>query len=669
MKTFLLFLAIVLVGGTSARSPPLADLHHVPGVSASHQFDVNWGFTDEVKKEIWDRYTVRDAEPPQIEHPNLNGANSPTTVVGTTLKTINDRKVYGFLGIDYGEAPVGELRFQKTQEAGVYWEGSTLMATNLGNKCPQKAMLGNVLSGDEDCLNLNVYTPYLPTELPGGKLLPVMMFIHGGAFTSGDSSLYLPTKLLDHDVILVVIHYRLGTLGFFSLDNDDAPGNAGLWDQIEAMKWIQDNIEGFGGDSERVTIFGESAGSASVNYHLILPESAGLFHGVIGESGSALEHWSHDSDPVSSARLVGEFNTCPTENLNELYDCMVKKDVHDLVFNLNAVVGYDRRNGGMGFRGAAPVTQGPNVTERLMEKQPEDYFTDGDVANVPLMIGANKHEGTYVLTIMYLEYLVANNLSTDEEYMRNDMIDDFLNAFGVTDKTHGIAESLQDSFIGGRDLADLNNSSPGLVDMAGVFFLKAGGWETAKLHAKHTDKPKTFYYSFDFESDDTMFRWLFMGATNLPFRPGVTHSDELMYIFPLPAVLEGQQITVKDRMVRMWTNFAIHGDPTPDADEDSWKKLKIPKWKPLTPDDHNYMLIKDECTLEQEYPNRWHITLDESQGPVTTSITPNVTEGPSWGAYNSVEKERESYMISMIVFVITTVCFGGICGYFYFRKR
>ncbi|MDK2413683.1 carboxylesterase family protein, partial [Aphanizomenon sp. 202] len=80
-----------------------------------------------------------------------------------------------------------------------------------------------------------------------------------------------------------------------------------------------------GGDKNRVTIFGESAGSASVNYHLLLPESRGLFHGVIGESGSALEHWSHDPDPVLSAELLGEANGCPTDDHQALYDCMMSK--------------------------------------------------------------------------------------------------------------------------------------------------------------------------------------------------------------------------------------------------------------------------------------------------------------------------------------------------------
>ncbi|ROT64901.1 Esterase FE4 [Penaeus vannamei] len=187
----------------------------------------------------------------------------------------------------------------------------------------------------------------------------------------------MPTKLLDQDVILVVIHYRLGTLGFFCLNTEGAPGNAALWDQIEAMKWIRDNIEGFGGDKNRVTIFGESAGSASVNYHLLLPESRAraarpsslviIFLSSFPRSSTessrerlALEHWSHI--------FLSSF---PRRSLP--------------------------RRGEMGFRGAAPVTQKEGLAGTLVTKLPEEYFADGDVADVPLMIGANKHEGSFVL--------------------------------------------------------------------------------------------------------------------------------------------------------------------------------------------------------------------------------------------------------------------------------
>lgn len=643
MRCLLVILVVGAAGALGAQTPPLAS--YIYGQPVEHRLD--WGLSSINTEELWDQFTVYsendDATNPTIEKCNLMGASDPVTIIGKNMKTIKDRSIYAFQGLMYGEPPTGERRFKRTIKKEPYWVNDTIDATHLGEKCPQKSMIGGVPSGDEDCLNLNVYVPILPSELEDGRLLPVMFFIHGGAFISGDSSLYLPTKLLDHDVILVVIHYRLGNLGFFSLDNDNAPGNAGLWDQITALEWVQENIECFGGDKDRVTIFGESAGSASVNYMMILPDAEGLFHGVIGESGSALEHWAHDPDPIGSAIAIGDYNGCETEDLTELYVCMRDLDADILSMTMSHFVGEDRKNGQMGFRGAAPVTQGPAVSDsqRLLLYQPIDYLTSGNFSDVPLMIGTNKHEGSFVLTIMYTEFLKPNGKLNDSVYLKDDMMIDLLNCFGVHDYTNAVSEAIMDSFVGELDRGNFTECAPGYVDAAGVLFLKAGGWQTAKLHAKHGDS-NTFHYSFDFESDDTMYRWLFMGLTGVPFRPGVTHADELLYIFSFPGVMEGHQITVMDRMTKMWTNFAIYGNPTP-PEESGWKDLGIPEWLPVTATEHHFMLIQDECTVELEFPQRWHIALEEDG---------NLPWQPTRDEYDDLMYERDTYLTVMIVFVV-----------------
>ncbi|KAK7079156.1 Carboxylesterase 5A [Halocaridina rubra] len=671
----------VFVGVALCGVPPLAtlpesllDVENEAFLERPTHYAFNFGLSGAVTQEDWDRATLANADPPVIDHPSLNGSPDPVIITGKKMITIKGREINAFQGIRYAEPPTGNQRFKKPEPAKPYFApDNTLDATHLGEKCPQKAMFGAVGAGSEDCLSLNVYTPYLPDDLPGGNKLPVMMFIHGGAFISGDSSLYLPTKLLDHDVMLVVIHYRLGSLGFFSLQNDKAPGNAGLWDQITAMQWIQDNIEAFGGDKNKVTIFGESAGSASVNWHLVLPESRGLFHGVIGESGSAMEQWALDPEPLVSARLIAGRNGCPNDTSvteDQIFTCMIGKPHEVLSLNMAAFVSEDRQRGEMGFRGAAPVLEGPGVPAamRLVEKTAEQYYEDGDASDVPLMIAANKHEGSFVLGIMYSAYLDPNGYVNDTIYLQNQMISDLLNAFGVKDQTNGLGESLIDAYIDGP-ITDFNSASPGMIDLAGVLFLKAGAWMTAKTHAKHLTS-KTFVYSFDFESDDSMFTWLFIGHDDIPFEPGVTHADELMYIFSFPAILQGQQLVVKDRMVAMWTNFAKYGDPTPDGDKASWQALNIPKWLPLKEDEHHFMLIEDECTLMNEYPDRWHITLEESKGPETTpQPTEEPTKGPSQDDYDKIEKERQAFMISMIVFIVITAILGGVSAFLFFKSR
>ena len=142
------------------------------------------------------------------------------------------------------------------------------------------------ISMSEDCLYLNIYVPAHAHE---GSNLPVMVWIHGGALTVGMASMYDGSMLAaTEDVVVVAIQYRLGVLGFFSTGDQHAKGNWGYLDQVAALRWVQQNIVHFGGNPDRVTIFGESAGGTSVSSHVVSPMSQGLFHGAIMESGVAV---------------------------------------------------------------------------------------------------------------------------------------------------------------------------------------------------------------------------------------------------------------------------------------------------------------------------------------------------------------------------------------------
>ena len=149
------------------------------------------------------------------------------------------------------------------------------------------------ISGSEDCLTLNVYTP-APIV---GKCRPVMVWIHGGGFVSGSgkTDMYSPDYLIAEDVVVVTINYRLGIFGFLAFEDPSlgVPGNAGLKDQVMALKWVQKNIHNFGGDPNNVTIFGESAGGASCHLLMLSPMARGLFHRCIAQSGTALNQWPY----------------------------------------------------------------------------------------------------------------------------------------------------------------------------------------------------------------------------------------------------------------------------------------------------------------------------------------------------------------------------------------
>ena len=218
----------------------------------------------------------------------LNSQSRVVTVDNGRMKgqfqtTLKGKKIVSFKGIPYAKPPVGELRFKRSEPCGP-WKG-TLDARKESRPNIQPNMFfptSTLRIGSEDCLYLNVFT----SDLNSSK--PVLIFVHGGAFVVGsnNSKVYGPQALLDLDVVLVTMNYRLGPLGFLSLENDSAPGNLGLHDQFLALTWIQENIRSFGGNPDKVTLMGESAGAMAAMLHTVSPFSQGLFHKVVAMSGT-----------------------------------------------------------------------------------------------------------------------------------------------------------------------------------------------------------------------------------------------------------------------------------------------------------------------------------------------------------------------------------------------
>lgn len=165
------------------------------------------------------------------------------------------------------------------------------------------------------------------------ELRPVMVWIHGGSFKLGSISNYLygPEFLVHENIVLVKIQYRLNILGFLSLQNDDVgvSGNAGLKDQVMALKWVQKNIENFGGDPNQVTIFGESAGGASTHLLYLSPMAQGLFHRVIAQSGCGLDPWVFSK--IVPHKNYYEMVDCDKDDLNDVLECLQKVPADELV--------------------------------------------------------------------------------------------------------------------------------------------------------------------------------------------------------------------------------------------------------------------------------------------------------------------------------------------------
>ncbi|XP_046587076.1 juvenile hormone esterase isoform X2 [Neodiprion lecontei] len=252
------------------------------------------------------------------------------TLQGKIMTTTHGRKISAFLGIPYAQPPVKNKRFANPVPADG-WEGIR-NATADGNFCPQISSRDYITSvGDEDCLNLNVFTP----QMSGGKnssLLPVMVYVFGGRFMIGsaNSSVYGPEYLLNQDVVLVTFNYRLGALGFLSTGDKVASGNWGLKDQVLALEWVQRNIRYFHGDRDRVTLFGHSSGSACVHLLTLSKLTIGFYEkeGWLEDFLENFDHllpiylyWSYQPDSgaawVKAAKSYF-FNNIETMNRNEL---------------------------------------------------------------------------------------------------------------------------------------------------------------------------------------------------------------------------------------------------------------------------------------------------------------------------------------------------------------
>ncbi|XP_075870945.1 uncharacterized protein ces2b [Nelusetta ayraudi] len=297
---------------------------------------------------------------------------------------------HAYLGVPFAKPPVGPLRLVAPQPVEAW--GGVRDATKQPPMCVQnKEVVAMLLEAfdfkmidipdiSEDCLYLNIYTP--ANIAPNAKL-PVMFWIHGGGFALGSASMTDASALAAYqDVVVVVIQYRLGVLGFVSTGDEHLPGNYALLDQVQALRWTQEHIHNFGGDPNSVTIFGESAGGVSVNLLLLSPLAKGLFHRAIAESGTALMDALIIGTPLHTAQILANRSGCSAESTKEIADCMKKVDFDTLV----------------SFAKDGTIQYPMSIDGHFLEKPVSELIQKQEFLTVPFITGVNNHEGGWMLT-------------------------------------------------------------------------------------------------------------------------------------------------------------------------------------------------------------------------------------------------------------------------------
>ncbi len=462
--------------------------------------------------------------------------SAPPAAQDNTLAVTTEGKVAGtatgdmvsFLGIPFAQPPVGALRWTPPQSPAAH--AATLQATAFGNACPQAP--GAVRSSAEDCLYLNVWKP---TGAKPGDRLPVVFYIHGGAFTLGSGEMG-PSPLASQGVVVVSFNYRLGALGYLAnkalraANKDGSLGNFAVMDQLAALGWVQKNIAAFGGDAGNVTLWGTSAGATQSFSLLQSPKAKGLFHRAVMQSGGAAEFSNPSMD---SALAVGD---TAVKNLG----C---SDAADVVACLRALpVSALLTQVGLKWR--------PTVDAQVITQVPARAFASGNFNQVPVMIGGVYDEGTLFVDPkliadyypLYLRGLAPAGYDTTA-------IEAAYPIGNYAVPAQGVARAMGDAMYACGNSARRDALSA---------WVPVYGWElTDPQLSSPSPKPTGFYYGTAHGMDSYYFTGTVDALPSYPyFDPGSATPD---------AATTAQRKELSAQMVAYLLNFAKNGDPNGDG--------------------------------------------------------------------------------------------------------
>ncbi|XP_067007337.2 esterase FE4 [Anabrus simplex] len=520
-----------------------------------------------------------------------------TVTVEVAQGTLRGRKtnskcggtIYRFQGVPYAKPPVGPLRFKDAQPMEP-WSG-VRDALREGNYCSQLDLQTKQLGGSEDCLYLNIYSPQLPKSGSDDLRLPVMVWIHGGGYVcgSGDAIYYGADYLVDQGVLVVTINYRLGIFGFLCLNDPVAPGNAGLKDQVAALRWVQKNIAKFGGDPNNVTIFGESAGGASVHMHMLSPMSKGLFCRAIAQSGAAFNPWGFERHPREAAFRVGAALGFSGDQPEELVEFLRGVDHMTLVqAALNHGLSQENKERILVFAFVPTLEMEAEGVERFLPGSPLELLESGIYQDVPYMTGVTNVEG--LVAWQFADFNKPETMTRIENDFAKIILPDVRLPVNYSKKDQAVSK-LRHYFL--KDKPFSEETLPGFIDMCSDLWFAEQVHITVKKMAQLAKAP-LYYYQFSFDGSFNGFKILTKIKSS-----GACHGDELGYLFnpeimDMDTIANPPAVLTRSRMLKLWTNFAKTGNPTPEGDP-----LLPVMWEPHTAANPCYLEINEELSMKK----------------------------------------------------------------------
>ncbi len=464
------------------------------------------------------------------------------------------KAVDAYLGIPFAKPPLQHLRFKHPHPID-RWDG-IFNATKLPNSCYQGEddFFGPDFRGSnmwnpntrvsEDCLYLNVWVPKIHPRL---RRSAVMAWIYGGGFYSGTTTLNVyDGKVLAsvNQVIVVSIAYRVGALGFLSMSHPSAPGNAGLFDQLMGLEWIQQNIRYFGGDPNNVTLFGESAGSVSVSLHLLSPLSRSKFQRAIMQSGTANMPWSTVT-PFEAKRRSMELAI-------DILGCPYDEDDEEVVACLRKIPPQRIVNEQWVSRGIMQFPFLPVIDGAFLVDPPTVTLRNKNFKKCPILMGNNHNEGSFFIIYELSDYLKRDSKTmTREQFLAsiNLMFYNYpqypqvITNFGLDAIVYQYSNWLDPE----DQLSNIHSLDNAVGDSHFVCHLNY----FAHHYASAGENVYMYYFTQEFS------------ASPWPDWMGVLHGDEIMGVFGEPFkpgfnyTKEEKQLSMQ--MMQYWSNFAKTG--------------------------------------------------------------------------------------------------------------